>query len=196
MSVAIGQHAVAYADMSISIGYSVPLPQFESKTCNLCGELEKLFTRQVPVWSKFTHWFFNKQEKKRVLTILACWRFGRNLLSKLPKDVLFLIISHALKVDNDKVIRTAKQQCDDCTKLAVTIPQCTSCFDRMSVSTLIDYICIPNGNGGTIEVDKICLQCKRLPVYVCNFHCTASIRSCLCERCFSIGSTPPRSDHR
>lgn len=200
MSIAIGRSANAYGDTSIAIGYSamfpiddivVSPPPFESKTCNLCGELEKLFTRQVPVWSKFTHWFFNKQEKKRVLTVLACWRFGHHFLNKLPKDVLFIIISHALKVDTNQ-IRIVKKQCDDCTKLAVTIPQCASCFNTMSVNTHIDYVCVPDENGDTVAIDRICLQCKRSPVYVCDTHSTAAIRSCLCERCFSIGSTPRR----
>lgn len=195
-AIAIGHSATSHGN-SVAIGYYntsnptslnfnyPPRKTFEIRFCGLCHQQSKTFTCLVPPWSKFTHWFFWQEEKKIATTILKCWRFSSHFISKLPKDILFIIIAQVLEKIDD--IRPCKAECDDCTKVAVTTPQCSSCFGH-SIDTEIDYVYAPNTQGVLVAIDKICIICKQFPVYVCKIHRICHQRSCICEKCHSIGN--------
>lgn len=162
--------------------------------CYLCLNENAPFTTQIPGWTQFTHWFFDRDEKHIVFTILASWRFGDHKIRELPKDVLFVIISHVIPhapaelLQRFKVLsffRLRKSQCDNCTKIAVGQPQCCICVRnrKLSIHAYQDYTYKADGRT-FIRVTKKCVACEQNPVYIC-FICESKrgVNNDYCEKC-------------
>lgn len=76
--------------------------EYAIKQCSRC-EHEQVFTGLQPIWTPDTHWWFSSEQKKIVFTVIACRLLTikkpnkyQSILSLLPRDVLFIIISDVL----------------------------------------------------------------------------------------------------
>jgi hypothetical protein len=155
-------------------------------SCSRCKKEKQVFTYFVSRWSPHIHWWFPKRIKKVVFPILVMWKYGASLLSKLPKDVLFIVISHIVMLRMEGVYGPFQTQCDECTKYAMSHPQCSKCIEREHLPypsnptlTRVRY------NGENIMAQKLCFisTCNNI-LYSCDAH-KEERNSIFCERCIN-----------